>query len=40
MDKVTKEIKNGAFICLAICALDGFISMEEQEVFHHASGEV
>lgn len=25
------EIKNGLFICLAICAADGFISEEEEE---------
>ena len=32
MYKVTEEIKNGAFVCLAICAADGFISTEEEEV--------
>ena len=32
MVKVDEEIINGAFVCLAICAADGFISSEEEEV--------
>ncbi len=31
MCNVNVEIKNGLFVCLAICAADGFISEEEEE---------
>lgn len=32
MPVVSEEITNGALVCLAICAADGFISKEEEEV--------
>ena len=32
MDMGSEEVKNGALVCLAICAADGFISIDEEEV--------
>jgi tellurite resistance protein len=31
LSNINVEIKNGLFVCLAICAADGFISDEEEE---------
>lgn len=31
MSNINIEIKSGLFVCLAICAADGFISKEEEE---------
>jgi len=30
LNKINVEIENGMFVCLAICAADGFISQEEE----------
>ena len=32
MPIVSEELQNGVFVCLAICAADGFISKEEEEI--------
>jgi len=32
MDDIDAEIKNGLLVCLSICAADGLISTEEEEV--------